>query len=94
MRKYETMFIVNPTLSQEETKGLVSKFKAVIEGAGKIEKVDEWGKRRLAYEIDDHKDGYYFLINFEAEQNLITELERSYKLTEGVLRYLTINKEE
>ena len=94
MRKYETMFILNPTLSLEETKGLAEKFKAIIETAGKIEKVDEWGKRRLAYEIEDHKDGYYFLINFQAEQTMLTELERSYKLTEGVLRHLTINKED
>ncbi len=94
MHKYETIFIINPNLSEEENNGLVEKFKTLIASAGEIENVDEWGKRRLAYEIDDIKEGYYVLIDFSADPSSITELERIYKITDGILRHIVVRKDK
>lgn len=89
---YETIFIMNPNMQEEETQNMVSKFKSLIETAGQIESVEEWGKRKLAYEIDDQKEGYYVLINFTADSQFPRELERNYKITDGILRFLVVNK--
>ncbi len=94
MHKYETIFIINSNLGEEEINGLVEKFKTLIASAGEIENVDEWGKRRLAYEIDDMKEGYYVLIDFSADPSSITELERIYKITDGILRHIVVRKDK
>lgn len=93
VNKYETIFILNPNLSEEDTAALVEKFKGLIESQGEIETMDQWGKRRLAYEIDDLNEGYYVFIVFKAEPTLIQELERNYKINDGVLRSLVIKTE-
>lgn len=91
MRKYETMYIIKPDIEQEITKELVEKFQNIItDNGGEIEKLTETGKRRLAYEINDYKEGYYVLVNFQAEPNAIEELERVFRITENVIRYLII----
>lgn len=91
MRKYEVMYIIRPDLDQEATKGLVEKFQNVItNNGGEIEKVEEMGKRRLAYEIEDFTEGHYVLIYFNAEAGLIAELERVLRITDGVIRYLIV----
>lgn len=95
MRKYEVMYIIKPDLEQEATKGLVEKFQNLItENGGEIEKVDEMGKRRLAYEIEGYNEGYYVLINFASETSVIAELERVLRITEGVIRYLIVKDEK
>ncbi|MDK2798794.1 MAG: small subunit ribosomal protein [Clostridiales bacterium] len=94
VNKYETIFIINPNLSEEETAGLVEKFKSLIESAGEVENVDEWGKRRLAYPINDYNEGYYVMIEFSAEPSLPQELERVYKITDGILRSIVIKKDK
>ncbi len=94
INKYETIFILNPNLSEEETSALVEKFKSLIESAGEIENVDEWGKRRLAYEIDDLKEGYYVYITFSAETSFIKEMERIFKITDGILRHIVVRREK
>jgi small subunit ribosomal protein S6 len=63
---YEAVFIIDPTLGEEETANLVAKFKALVEGNGTLTEVDEWGKRRLAYPINDYTEGYYVLISFNS----------------------------
>ena len=73
---YETIFIIDSTKTEEETAALVEKFKSLIEKNGEIESVDEWGKRRLAYPINDLNEGYYVLINFKSNAEFPTELER------------------
>ena len=91
--KYETIFILNPTLSEEDTAALVQKFKDLTESHATLGDVEEWGKRRLAYEINKLNDGYYVLMNFESKPDFPAELERVFSITEGVMRWLTICKE-
>ena len=94
MVKYEVMFIVNPELGEEAVKSIVEKFKALIEANGTIEEFSEWGKRTLKYPINDINEGYYALALFSAEPTFPAELERIFRITDGILRYLVINKEE
>ena len=89
MAKYETMLITSSALDEEATTALVGKFKALIEENGTIDSVDEWGKRRLAYPINDEVEGVYTVIQFTSNPEFPAELERIYKITDGVLRYLT-----
>ena len=95
MRKYETIFILHPTLDEEAVKANVEKFKGVIEnGGGTIENVDSWGKRKLAYEINKVNEGYYTLINFSAEPELPKELYRIFRITDTVVRHIIIKDEK
>ncbi len=93
INKYETLFIISAAKSEEETTALVDKFKSLIEANGTIESVDEWGRRRLAYPIDDVTEGYYVLINFAAKADFPAELERVFGITDGILRNMVIKKE-
>ena len=90
LSKYETMFIVDVSGGEEATAAVVEKFKSLIEANGTVESFDEWGKRRLAYPINDMNEGYYVLVNFEAEPSFVAELERIFNITEGVMRSMTI----
>lgn len=92
-RAYETVFVVDTTLGDDAVKGLVEKFKALIEKNATIDQIDEWGKKRLAYEIDYKTEGYYVLINFTSVPEFPAELERNYKITEGILRSIVILKD-
>lgn len=92
-RKYETIFIVDSSIGEEAVKIVVEKFVNLIKEAGEINKVDEWGNKRLAYKIKDKLDGYYVLVLFDADTEFPQELERIYKITEGILRYLIIRKD-
>ncbi|NLO82740.1 MAG: 30S ribosomal protein S6 [Clostridiales bacterium] len=95
MRKYETLYVLQPMLEEEAIKALVERFATLItEQGGQVEKVDEWGKRRLAYPIEDFREGYYVLMNFTADANTPQELERVYKITDGVIRYLIVREDE
>jgi small subunit ribosomal protein S6 len=94
MKKYETLFVLNPTLDEEALKANIEKIKGVIEQDGAVTNVDEWGKRRLAYEIEDKTEGYYVLINFDANPDLPKELDRIFRISDAVLRHLIINLEE
>jgi small subunit ribosomal protein S6 len=95
MNKYESIYIIRPTVEEEGIKALIERFSNLIQQeGGQIENVDEWGKRRLAYPIDDLNEGYYVLVNFSAESDLPEELERNYKITDDILRYLTIRLDE
>jgi len=86
MAKYETMLITSAALDEEATAALV--------GNGTIDSIDEWGKRRLAYPINDEEEGVYTVINFTSEPSFPAELDRVYKITEGVMRSLIIAHEE
>lgn len=92
--KYEVLYIINPTLGEESTAALVEKFKAMVEAEGTLTNIDEWGKRRLAYLIDDLSEGYYVLMNFESKPAFPAELERVMKITEGVMRCMVTVVEE
>ncbi len=86
--KYEALYIINPTLGEEDTAALVERFKALVEAEGTLISVDEWGKRRLAYPIEDLNEGYYVLMTFEAKPEFPAELDRIFKITENVMRSL------
>ena len=92
--KYETIFIVNPDLDEDATNAVVEKFKSLIEKNDEIESVDEWGKRRLAYAINDLTEGYYVLVNFKSSPDFPAELERVYGITDGIIRNIVIRSEE
>jgi len=91
--KYETIFIVDPKLDEEATKAIVARFTGLIEQNGTLEEVDEWGKRRLAYAINDEHEGYYVLVNFTSGPEFPAELDRIYKITDGIMRSISIAKE-
>lgn len=94
MNKYESVVIINPNVDEEGMKELVQKFTALINNDGKLEKADELGKRRLAYEVKKNKEGYYVVFYFEANTSLITELERNYRITDEVIKFMTVKVEE
>jgi len=95
MRKYEVMYIIRTDIEQDAIKALVEKFqKLIIDNGGEIQKLTEMGKKRLAYEIDDHKEGYYVLVKFTSEPNVVAELDRVFRITENVLRYLILKDEK
>ncbi|NLK71309.1 MAG: 30S ribosomal protein S6 [Clostridiales bacterium] len=90
---YEMMVILNTKLGEEAIKGLIEKYKEIIEeNGGTVSEVNEWGKRKLAYPIQYETDGYYVLYNFESKPDLPTELNRVSNITEGVLRSLVTVK--
>lgn len=92
INNYETVFIVNPDLDEEKTEAVVAKIKALIESAGTIESVEVWGKRKLAYEINDKAEGYYVLVNFSSKSDFPAELDRIYKISEDIMRSIIIKK--
>lgn len=94
MNKYESVIIINPSVDEEGVKSLVSKFTDLINNDGKVEKVDDLGKRKLAYEVKKQKEGYYQIFNFEANPELIKELERNYRITDEVIKFMTIKVDE
>ena len=92
--KYETIFIVNPSLEEAAATAVVDKFKSLVEANGTNVEVEDWGKRRLAYPINKENEGIYTLINFTSEADFPAELDRVYKITDGVLRSMIVAKEE
>ena len=92
--KYETIFVVSAELEEEAATAIITKFKDMIAANGTVEKVEDWGKRKLAYPIDDITDGYYTLVNYSAAHDFPAELERVFNITDGVLRSLTVKVEE
>lgn len=94
MNKYESLYVITPELEEEATKAIIEKFSGIIAtNGGVIEGVDEWGKRRLAYPIDYKTEGYYVLVNFEAEGELPKELERNFNNDENILRFIVVRKD-
>lgn len=93
VNKYESIFIINPDIDEEGTKALVEKFKTLLESSAQLDSIDEWGKRKLAYEIADKTEGYYVLANFSADSQFPHELERIYKITDGIIKFIIIKKD-
>ena len=92
--KYEVLYIIDPAQGEEGIAALVEKFKAMVEAEGTLSNVDEWGKRRLAYPINDLNEGYYVLMNIEVKPAFPAELERVMKITDGILRCMVTAVEE
>ena len=94
MNKYEVMYVIDPTLEDSVRNELISYFSGIVEkNAGMIDRIDEWGKRRLAYAINYKTEGYYVLMYIQGPSELPRELERNFKINDKVLRYLVIRYE-
>ncbi|MDL2225775.1 30S ribosomal protein S6 [Eubacteriales bacterium OttesenSCG-928-M02] len=94
MNNYEVMYIINPTVEEEARTQLVERFSGIVTAdGGSVEKIDDWGKRKLAYEIQDFTEGHYILMHFSAKPELPLELERNFKINENIIRFLTIRKD-
>ena len=94
MNKYESVIIVNPNLDEAGLKALEEKFTGLINENGKVESVENMGKKRLAYEIKKFKEGTYMLFNFESNPDSIKELERIYRNTDNVIKFIVVRKED
>ena len=93
MNKYEAMYVITPELEDEAVKGIIEKYTGIITAnGGEIEKVDEWGRRRLAYPINYKTEGYHVLTTFAAASELPRELERNLNNDEGILRFLVVRQ--
>ncbi|QQE78939.1 30S ribosomal protein S6 [Alicyclobacillus sp. SO9] len=91
MRQYETMYVLKPDLEAEQTAELVEKYQSLVtEHEGQIDELQEMGKRRLAYEIDKYREGYYVLMQYTADTDFTKELERIMRIEDSILRYLTV----
>ena len=86
--KYEVLSVLNPNLTEEETQAIVEKFKTLIEQNGTVDEMEEWGKRKLAYEINYLTEGYYVLVKFTSGPELPAELDRILGITDGIMRRL------
>ena len=86
--KYEVLYVLNPNLTEEETQAIVEKFRTLIEQNGTVDEMEEWGKRKLAYEINYLTEGYYVLVKFTSGPELPAELDRILGITDGVIRSL------
>ena len=95
MRKYETIFILDPDLEEEQAQSTVEKIKGIItQGNGEILKVEDWGKRKLAYEVKKKSRGHYVLIHFSGLSALLTELERNFRVMEAVIKFQSVRLDE
>ena len=93
LNAYESVLVISAKLTDEEIEAVSEKFKALIEKHATLDSVDVWGKRKLAYPIDKETEGYYVLYNFTSKPDFPAELDRIYKITDGVIRSLIIKKE-
>jgi small subunit ribosomal protein S6 len=94
MRHYETAFLITPKLEEEEMEKLIQKMADVVaKKKGKMIKIDKWGKKRLAYPVEKNNEAFYVFFHYEGEPDIPPELERRFRQTEPVLRYLTLRKE-
>jgi small subunit ribosomal protein S6 len=95
MRNYELTFIVPSDVTEDDLNGVVTQVQSWVEGIqGKVTKVDHWGRRRLAYNIAEYREGHYVLLNVELEPRTTTELERNLKLSDKVMRYLLVRLDD
>ncbi len=91
-KSYETLFVIDASLSEDGIKAVVDKFSTLIAANGEVTATNEWGKRKLAYPINDMTEGYYVLIDFTAPASFTAELERIFNITEGVIRSIVKRK--
>ena len=95
MRDYETMIVLVPDLPQEEITKIIDRVKSIIEEDGKVESVEEWGLRNLAYKIKKtYTEGYYILINFQSNNEVLEELEHFYRITDSIIRSIIVKQEK
>lgn len=95
MRDYEVMYIIRPNIEEEQQKDLIENFNNILTNNGAtVEKVDEMGLRRLAYTIDDYRDGYYVVVNFKSDENAVNEFDRQAKFSDDIVRHMIVRLDE
>ncbi|UII55948.1 30S ribosomal protein S6 [Cytobacillus spongiae] len=95
MKKYEVMYIIRPNIEDEAKKALIERFNGVLTDNGaEIVEAKDWGKRRLAYEINDFRDGYYQIMNINAGSPAVDEFNRLAKISEDIIRYIVVKNEK
>lgn len=94
MRKYEGVFIFKPNLEDEVRNQAFDRIKAAIESNGTITEINEWGNRKLAYEINYIKEGYYYIVNFDLDPQFVKEIERRCRLFDQIIRYMVVRVDE
>ena len=95
MRRYETIFIASPTLTDEQADELVRHFEGIVaEQGGELLKTDKWGRKKLAYEVQKFSEGYYTLFELNAGPSLIAELERRFRNHDSVIKFLSVRMDE
>ena len=94
MNNYEAVLIFKTELADADRNALLDRFKGHIEENGEVVSVDDWGKRKLAYEINYIKEGYYYIVDFKASGDHIKEFERRLRISDLILRYMVIRKED
>lgn len=95
MRNYEVLYIIKPDLEEEKISAVVEKFKkVVVDNGGEVTLLDEWGKRKLAYDIKKYSEGYYVLMKFKSSVETARELERLLKISDDVIRHLLVRLED
>ena len=94
MNKYELVLIFKPELSEEDRNTVFSRIQQVIDENGKLEEVHDWGQRKLAYEINYIKEGYYYIVNFDLDPQFVKEIERRCRLFDQIIRYMVVRVDE
>lgn len=93
MNKYEGVFILKSDMEEKTRKKVFEKIVSTITEDGEVENVDEWGNRKLAYEINYIKEGYYYVVNFETKTDRVIEIERKLRINDAVIRYMIVKKD-
>lgn len=94
MNKYETVMIINSKITEEDREKVINKIKSVIEVNGTIISTEAYGVKKLAYEVKNNSEGYYYIIQFESDSETIRELERIYRITDEVLKFIVVRMDE
>ncbi len=94
MNKYESVIIIEPNLDEEEIDNIIQKVRDIIEENGSVTKVEKMGMKKLAYEIKKNIECYYIVIYFESDPSIISELERYYRITENIIKFITVRKDD
>jgi len=94
MKKYEGVIIFTPGMEEEARNTVFERFKGIIESNGTIDNIDEWGTRKLAYEINDYTEGYYIVVKFQATPDVLNEFDRVAKITDSIVRHMIIREDE
>ena len=94
MVNYEAMFIIDPTLTDDQKNETIEQVKGIINADGEVGEVDVWGMRKLAYIIENHSEGFYVVVTFQGNPTLPKELDRRLKISDNVIRHLIINRDK
>jgi len=95
LRKYEVVYVIRPDLDEEETTSVIDRFTDLVtKQGGEMIKIDKWGKRRLAFEVKDFREGFYVIMHIDAEPQVADELDRVFKITDSIIRHIIVREEE